>query len=110
MAEPTLQQVFGANAVQDDTTITITKSDLVSVGLTASSTNRAEALFAAILLKAKTSLTSDNQTSNADQSITIANGFVPSYTVRDAIQYRQDDITVSLQKPAGSLALDPDDY
>jgi hypothetical protein len=108
MTEPTLQQVFGASATQDATTLTITKADLT--GLTASSTNRAEALLAAILIKAKSYLTSDNQTSNADQSITIADGFVPSYTVRDSIQYRQDDITVSLQKPAGSLALDPDDY
>ncbi len=50
MAEPTLQQVFGANVTQDANTITISKADLASVGLTASANNRGEQLFTAILL------------------------------------------------------------
>ncbi|MBC1242280.1 hypothetical protein GNE10_35350, partial [Nostoc sp. 2RC] len=59
MAEPTLTQVFGANATQDATTITITKADLTGVGLTAASENTAESLFTAIVLKAQTALTED---------------------------------------------------
>ncbi|MBE9050651.1 hypothetical protein IQ243_09535 [Nostocales cyanobacterium LEGE 11386] len=42
MAEPTIAQVFGDNATQDTNTITITKADLVSTGLTASANNTAE--------------------------------------------------------------------
>jgi hypothetical protein len=106
--EPTLEQVFGAGTTQDANSITLLKSNMP--GLTPSSSNTAESLLVGIVLKAKVNLTADNQALNPDQSITIADGFVPSYTVRNAIQYRQDDITLSLQKPAGSLAIDPDDY
>ena len=106
--EPTLQQVFGANATQTSTTLTITKADLLT--LTPQTSNTAEALFTAILLTAKNYLTTANQNSNDSQSITIADGYVPSFVVRDNITYRQDDITVSLQKAAGSVAIDADDY
>ncbi|MBN3882130.1 MAG: hypothetical protein HWQ44_03830 [Nostoc sp. JL34] len=108
MAELTLEQVFGPGTTQDASSITLLKSNMP--GLTASSSNTAESLLVGIVLKAKVNLTADNQTSNPDQSITIADGFVPSYTVSNNIQYRQDDITLSLRKPAGSLAIDPDDY
>ncbi|WP_392533762.1 hypothetical protein [Nostoc sp. C117] len=108
MAEPTLQQVFGANATQNSTTLTITKADLLT--LTASSGNTAESLLTAILLTAKSYLTTANQDANADQSVTISDGFVPSFTIRNNVTYRQDDLTVSLQKAAGSTALDADDY
>ena len=42
MPEPTLTQVFGANATQSAANITIAKSDLATVGLTASANNTAE--------------------------------------------------------------------
>ena len=106
--EPNITFVFGTNATQTATTLTITKADLP--GLTPSSTNTAESLLVGILLRAKTQLTPANQETNSEQSITIADGYTPSYAIRNSIQYRQDDITVSLQKPAGSLAIDPDDY
>lgn len=48
----TLQNVFGYNATQNSTTITIYKSDLASVGLTSTTNNTAESLLVAILLKA----------------------------------------------------------
>jgi hypothetical protein len=47
----TLQQLFGVSVSQDETTLTILKNDLVSVGLTPSTTNTAESLLAAIILK-----------------------------------------------------------
>ena len=106
--EPSLQAVFGAGATQTATTVTILKSDLP--GLTPAADNRAESLLVAILLKAKATLTTANQETNIEQSITINDGFVPSFVIRNNNQYRQDDITVSLQKPAGSIAIDPDDY
>ena len=49
MQNLTLQQIFGANATQTATTLTITKADLS--GLTSAANNRAEQTFVAILLQ-----------------------------------------------------------
>jgi hypothetical protein len=110
MAEPTLQQVFGANATQDTTTLTISKADLT--GLTASANNSAESLFVAILLKAKSYLTATNYEANIDQSITIETpGFnAQSLVTRNNVQYRQYSETVNLYKVDSSSAIDPDDF
>ena len=111
MAEPTLQQVFGANATQTATALTIAKADLT--GLTASATNTAESLFVAILLKAKAYLTQANYETNIDQSITIT---TPDFaaqslvTRQDNQQYRQFTETVNLHKLDNSNQIDPDDY
>ncbi|MGF1934539.1 MAG: hypothetical protein RM347_009065 [Nostoc sp. ChiQUE02] len=110
MAEPTLAQIFGAGATQDANTLTIQKSALATVGLTASGNNTAESLFVALVLKAKDYLTATALESNADQNISIADGYVPSFIIRNNVTYRQDDITVSMQKSAGSTTIDPDDY
>jgi hypothetical protein len=107
MAEPTLQQVFGANATQNATTITIAKADLT--GLTASETNTAESLLVAILIKAKTALTQANFDANTDQSLLITEGF-PSITYRGTDAYRQQPIEVRLNKLDTSATIDPDDY
>lgn len=109
MAEPTLVQVFGASATQDSTTLTITKSDLT--GLTASGSNSAESLLAAIILKAQSYLTQTNFDSNTDQSIYIAAGF-SSFTTRgvDNDSYRVDQLTLNLAKLDSGATLDPDDY
>lgn len=48
MENLTLQQLFGANAVQDSQTLTVRKSDLP--GLTQSANNHAESLLVGILL------------------------------------------------------------
>lgn len=112
MAEPTLQQVFGANATQDATKITIQKADLAGVGLTASANNSAESLLVAILLNAKTTLTPANYETNIDQSITIETpGFnAQSLVTRNNTQYRQYTQTVNLYKVDSSAALNPDDF
>jgi len=112
MAEPTLQAVFGAGATQTSTTITITKADLTSVGLTASATNTAESLLAAIVLKAQTALTQSAFDTNIDQSITILPGFNsivqrPSST-GETTEYRQFQYNFNAHK-LDSQALDPDD-
>jgi hypothetical protein len=109
MAEPTLVQVFGTGATQDATTITISKADLT--GLTASTTNTAESLLTALILKAKTYLNQTNFDANIDQSIVIDTGF-SSFTNRGTnnTPYRTDQLTISLAKIDSGSTLDPDDY
>jgi hypothetical protein len=109
MAEPTLQQVFGANASQTATTITIAKGDLVR--LTPSPSNTAEQLLAGILVTAQAYLTETNFNANVDQSISITNGFT-SITVRgdNNAQYRSDSMTITFSKVDSQSAIDPDDY
>lgn len=110
MAEPTLQQVFGTNATQTATTLTVSKADLT--GLTASATNSAESLFVAILLKAKSYLTETNYEANTDQSITIVTPDfnAQSLVTRGTQQYRQYTENINLFKIDASGALDPDDF
>lgn len=110
MAEPTLQEVFGAGATQTATTLTILKSDLL---LTATATNRAEQLFAGILKKATTKLSQTNFDANVDQSIAIGTGF-------DSLAYRTNGanqetllltpLTVNFAKVQASGGITPDDY
>ncbi|MFM6726857.1 MAG: hypothetical protein ACKPJF_20875 [Dolichospermum sp.] len=111
MSEPTLTEVFGTGATQTTTTITISKSALATVGLTASSDNSAEAILAAILLIAKINLTETKFESNIDQSIVIDNGF-KSTTIRGTnnVQYITDQLTVTLAKVDPLSPLDPNDY
>jgi hypothetical protein len=109
MAEVTLLQIFGANATQTTTTLTITKADLASVGLTASANNTAESLLVALLLKAMTYLSPTNQETNPDIQITIDPSY-PSIVYRNDLNYRQNTYTVALQKPDTGFTIDPDDY
>jgi hypothetical protein len=109
MAEPTLQQIFGANATQTATTITITKADLPR--LTPSSTNTPESLLTGILLKAQDGLPQSTFDTDIDQSIYIALGY-PGFVFRgtDNDSYRVDQLTVNLAKPDTAATIDPDDY
>jgi hypothetical protein len=110
MAEPTLQDIFGAGATQDATTITLLKADLP---MTAALVNRGEQAFAAIVKKASVKLTAANFALNADQSIEIAPGF-------DSLIYRtianvsetllQSQLNVNFTKPQVSGGITPDDY
>ncbi|MBE9191397.1 hypothetical protein IQ230_13785 [Gloeocapsopsis crepidinum LEGE 06123] len=109
MAEPTLQQVFGAGATQDATTLTIAKADLAAVGLTASATNTAESLIVGILLLAKNTLTAAALDSNPDQSISIEDSF-DSLVTRNNQTFRQKTYSVNLQKLDTASTIDPDDY
>lgn len=109
MAEPTLSSVFGANATQTATTITIDKADLP--GLTAAANNTAESLLTGLLLRAQLGLTQVGFDADIDQSIYIASGF-PSFTFRgiNNDSYRVDQLTVNLAKPDTAGTIDPDDY
>ncbi|MBE9213712.1 hypothetical protein IQ247_13730 [Plectonema cf. radiosum LEGE 06105] len=109
MAEPTLQDVFGANAIQDEFTLTITKADLT--GLTATANNTAESLLVGLLLKARSYLNQTNFDTNIDQSVLIESG-LSSFLSRgvDNTTYRTDSMTVSLAKVDTAGILSPDDY
>lgn len=110
MAEPTLIEVFGAGATQDATTVTIAKADLASVGLTASASNSAESLLVALILKAQTYLNDTNLATNIDQSVSITTATTPTFTNRNNAVYIRDAISIEIDKPSPSLAIDPDDY
>lgn len=111
MAEPTLVEVFGANATQDATTLTITKADLTSTGLTPSANNTAESLLIAIVLKFKAALTDTARDTNVDQSVAVVEGFSPSITTRNNAIYLRNTISVEVDKLlAGADVIDPDDY
>ena len=109
MAEPTLQQVFGANASQNATTLTISKADLSSIGLTSNATNTSESLWVAILLQAASYLTETNQQNNADQSISIVESF-DSLVTRNNQTYRQKTYSVNLQRIDTGSTINPNDY
>lgn len=107
MAEPTFQEIFGANASQTAATITLQKADFPT--LTAAANNRGEQCFVAVLLQAKSVLTTVNQDANPEQSITIEDSF-ESITTRGSQQYRQKTISVNLSKADVAAGVDPDDY
>lgn len=108
MAEPTLQQVFGANATQTATTLTITKADLT--GLTAKLDNTAESLLAAINLKAKGYLNEVNQESNPDIQITIVESDYQNFVLRNNKSYRERTLSINLQQLDVTAGIDPDNY
>lgn len=109
MAEPTLAQVFGANAAQNATTVTITKADLSSSGFTPASSNTAESILAAILAFGQPTLTSTNQASNTDQSVTIADSN-DSIVTRSSVAYRRKTKIVTFDKPDSGSTFNPSDY
>lgn len=110
MAEPTLIEVFGAGATQTATTITILKSDL---DMTASATNRAEQILAAIAKKAASALTPADFATDIDHSISIAPGFDSiTYRTFNATQaaYLQTQLTFNFAKIQTSAGVTPNDY
>lgn len=107
MAEPTLQEIFGSNATQDETTITIDKADLA--GLTPSASNTGESIYVAISLTAKSYLTETNFEANIDQSIYIEDG-LSSFTTRNETAYRTDQLTINLSRLDTTNAINPDNY
>ncbi|MEA5624112.1 hypothetical protein [Nostoc sp. UHCC 0251] len=109
--EPTLTAVFGASATQDVNTLTISKSDLTSTGLTPSASNTAESLLIALVLKFKAALTDEGKDTNIDQSVAVVDGFSPSITTRNDAIYLRNTISVEIDRVlAGADTIDPDLY
>jgi hypothetical protein len=109
MTEPTLQQVFGTNATQDATTITLTKADLV--GLTASASNTAESIIAAIVLTAADNLTEENRaadTSGDRQCVIVDAG---DQLFNDGVSdFQIRSFAFQFFKAYSLTSFDPDDY
>lgn len=111
MAEPSLQEVFGSGATQTASVLTISKADLQAVGLTPSANNSAESLFVALLLLQTNTLTTERQSTNPEQSITIEAAITGDSLVnRNNQSYRQSPYTVNLQTLDTFTGIDPDDY
>lgn len=111
MAEPTGVQVFGTGFTQDATSFTIQKSALAAVGLTASASNTAESLIVALILQAASYLNTTNQDStNTDIQVTIADSGFPQLVSRNSLQWRQITYNVNLQTPDTGFSIDPDNY
>lgn len=110
MAEPTLIDVFGAGASQTATTVTIAKADL---DITASASNKAEGLLAAVVKKAQTALTATAYDTNPDQNIKIEDGF-PSIGYRTengvSVSYLQTPVSVVFTKSQSNPGITPNDY
>lgn len=109
MAEPTIQNIFGPNAVETASYIQISKQDLAKYGLVPAATNTAESLKTAIELSSLAFLTATNQSSNPEQSIVMETGF-NSFVTRNNATYLQQQIVISFQKPWTSGGLNPMDY
>ena len=110
MSEPTLNDLFGAGATQNGSSITILKSDLP---MTASAVNRGEQILAAIAKKTATYLTPETFSTDIDRNIEIDPGF-------DSLVYRtiggvtetllQTQLVFNFTKPQTSAGVTPDDY
>ncbi|GAX37883.1 hypothetical protein [Nodularia sp. NIES-3585] len=118
MAEPTVEQVFGAGATRLASGATtpgaglfIPDSALTAAGLDNPSTATAEGHLASILLTAKTALSQSNFDSNIDQSIVIEDGFANILQRGENLtEYRNDPLTVNLWKPSTGNSRNPNDY
>ncbi|MDZ7953339.1 hypothetical protein [Nostoc sp. DedQUE09] len=109
--EPTLTAVFGANATQDADTLTISKADLTSTGLTPGANNTAESLLIALMLKFKAALTDAGKDTNIDQSVAVVDGFSPSITTRNDAIYLRNTISVEIDRVlTGAATIDPNLY
>ncbi|MBD2385069.1 hypothetical protein H6G32_06540 [Cylindrospermum sp. FACHB-282] len=109
MTKSTLAEIFGANATQTSTSITIQKADLTT--LTASATNSGSAILSAILINNQAVLTKPNFDADIDKSIYIEPGY-SSFISRGttSTSYRVDQIVVNLAKVDSGADLDADDY
>ena len=111
MTEPAVTDVFGAGATQTATQLIIMKTDLAtSGGLIPSATNTAESLLASILVTAQATLTTANQTNNADQSMVINDNSNDVLAYRNSTTYRRKTKTVTFDKPDTTTTFNPNDY
>jgi hypothetical protein len=111
MAELTLQNVFGANATQTATTITISKADLT--GLVATSNNNPDQIGVAILNKWTTVYATTVRDANKSVSITTTLGAIPGtsgdFTVTPNVAYMVYSYTVNVYIPLPASTPSPND-
>lgn len=109
MPVATLQQVFGANAVQTSTTITITKADLSGTGFTPSGTNTPDSILAAIIAFAETNLPDSTASTDPTQTVGISDGYQSITTISNA-QYLISPKTVNFYKTFTDGSFNPNNY
>ena len=105
----TLAQLFGPNATQDATTLTISKADLAAVGLNPLADNPAQGLFVGIFLMAAQILTDANQALDPTQLVTLGRDF-DSLTTRDGNTYTRVGYSCNFDKLTPTITIDPDDF
>lgn len=110
MPEPLLTDVFGANATQNGTTITIAKADLTSTGFVAATSNTAESIVVAMLMRFANTLTETQRATD-----TVARNVTVTYAGQDTInqagtQYRRDVWSAVAYKTSSIIAVTPGDY
>lgn len=111
MAEPTLQEVFGANATQSATDIVIKKADLASTGLVAAVDNKAEQLFVGMLLRSAATLTeASRQSDQSNRNVTVYYGGQDLTGNASTGTFRRDAYSVLLYKPRALDPVSPSDY
>lgn len=104
-----LAQVFGNNATQDATSLTLNKADFADVSLTAEAANTAQALVAAQFLKWAAVLTEENQNLDSSQLITI-NRDLESITTRGGNTYTRVTYSINFDKLTPTITIDPDSF
>ena len=109
MSEPSLQSIFGANATQTATTVTLTKADFASTGFTPSNSNTAESILGAVVGFAQNTLTAANQASNPDQSVIITDSN-DNIVTRSGVPYRRKTKVVAFDKVDNGSIFNPNDY
>lgn len=110
MAEPTLQDVFGSNAAQSASDLTISKTDLATIGLTPSASNSGESLLVAVILYAAIRLTETARSADqVNRNVTVffggqdISGSPPNV-------FRRDAFSLLLYRATTIAPVDPDDY
>lgn len=106
--KPTLFEVIGNQSSQSSQFFNLSKADLTSTGLIASSVNSPTGLLMAILLKSKLTLNAENQIINPDIQITIDLLTQQPIIRRYGNYYRQVSVVVNLRKTRQPI--DPDEY
>ena len=108
MTIPSITDVFGANATQTATAITIQKADLPT--LTASTTNNGQELFVGILLAAIAKLTPAARSTDPDVKIEISYSGQTVFPGTGGNNNRQDTYSIILHKTVPAESVDADDY
>jgi len=111
MAEPTIQEVYGATANQDVTWLYIAKADMATRGLTNTASNTAESMLVYQVLQWAANLTEENRlTDLANRNVSVA------YSGQDLIDqgggnvFLRDVYQISLYKLTTISPIDPDNY
>ena len=109
MAEPGLN-VWGDNAEQDASSLTLSKTDMQEVGLTPSATNTAESMVVAQTLVWANTFTEAAQEANPNQQITVIKSDFPQFIFRNNQNYRRETFTINLDIVDTAPPIDPNNY